>query len=171
LKILYFHFQKRSSSRNCCCAYGCSNTPAKNPKLSLHTFPNEHKQPERRLKWIAAVKRKNFTPSKYSVICSEHFTRDAYKRPPGIPNMPAILKPDSVPTIFPAYPAHLKPKPAKLRRILVKRVHSPGEPMQSNSNSSESPAAEQQAISTSTPEPNETTQTANNVGRPKQSLP
>uniref|UniRef100_A0A8C5UG91 THAP domain-containing protein 1 n=1 Tax=Malurus cyaneus samueli TaxID=2593467 RepID=A0A8C5UG91_9PASS len=47
-------------------------------------------------KWEAAVKRKNFKPTKYSSICSEHFTPDCFKRECNN----KLLKENAVPTIF-----------------------------------------------------------------------
>ena len=117
-------------SRNCCCAFGCSNTPAKDAKLSFHTFPSAEKHLERRQKWIASVKRKNWTPTKHSVLCSAHFTSDFYRRPPGL-KMPAILKPNAIPTVFPAFPSYLQPTQTKQRRAITRRA--PSEPMMQES--------------------------------------
>lgn len=47
-------------------------------------------------KWEAAVRRKNFKPTKYSSICSEHFTPDCFKRECNN----KLLKENAVPTIF-----------------------------------------------------------------------
>lgn len=47
-------------------------------------------------KWEAAVRRKNFKPTKYSSICSEHFTPDCFKRECNN----KLLKDNAVPTIF-----------------------------------------------------------------------
>ncbi|XP_036694680.1 THAP domain-containing protein 1-like isoform X2 [Balaenoptera musculus] len=47
-------------------------------------------------KWEAAVRRKNLKPTKYSSICSEHFTPDCFKRECNS----KLLKEDAVPTIF-----------------------------------------------------------------------
>uniref|UniRef100_A0AC11D586 THAP domain containing 1 n=1 Tax=Ovis aries TaxID=9940 RepID=A0AC11D586_SHEEP len=47
-------------------------------------------------KWEAAVRRKNFKPTKYSSICSDHFTPDCFKRECNN----KLLKEDAVPTIF-----------------------------------------------------------------------
>ncbi|ERE89624.1 THAP domain-containing protein 1 [Cricetulus griseus] len=46
--------------------------------------------------WEAAVRRKNFKPTKYSSICSEHFTPDCFKRECNN----KLLKENAVPTIF-----------------------------------------------------------------------
>ncbi|XP_059765410.1 THAP domain-containing protein 1-like [Balaenoptera ricei] len=47
-------------------------------------------------KWEAAIRRKNLKPTKYSSICSEHFTPDCFKRECNS----KLLKEDAVPTIF-----------------------------------------------------------------------
>jgi hypothetical protein len=44
----------------------------------------------------AAVKRKTFKPTKYSSICSEHFTPDCFK----MEYNNKLLKENAVPTIF-----------------------------------------------------------------------
>lgn len=58
--------------------------------------------------WVAAVKRKGWLPSASSVLCSMHFKRDQFKRPPGL-KMRAMLNGDAKPTEFPSYPALLQP--------------------------------------------------------------
>ncbi|XP_067944989.1 THAP domain-containing protein 1-like [Watersipora subatra] len=115
---------KGKRSRNFCCAFGCSNTPAKDSKLSFHTFPSEEKHLDRRNKWIDAVKRKDWMPSKYSVLCSDHFTIDSYRRPPGM-QMAAILKPTAVPRVFDSLPKYLQPTQPKHRRLLCRPTPSP----------------------------------------------
>ncbi|XP_036694729.1 THAP domain-containing protein 1 [Balaenoptera musculus] len=55
-------------------------------------------------KWEAAVRRKNFKPTKYSSICSEHFTPDCFKRECNS----KLLKEDAVPTIFLCTESHDK---------------------------------------------------------------
>ena len=52
-----------------CSAYNCENRQGPNG-LSFHRFP---KDPELRKRWISAVNRKDWQPSKYSRICSAHF--------------------------------------------------------------------------------------------------
>lgn len=55
-------------------------------------------------KWIAAVRRKDWNPTKHSRLCSFHFTADSYDTS-GWSSVPK-LKSDAVPTIF-DFPAHL----------------------------------------------------------------
>ena len=42
----------------CCAAYGCSNRQDKTKDISFHVFP---KDPERREKWVRALRRDNFS--------------------------------------------------------------------------------------------------------------
>ena len=63
-----------------CIVYGCSNMKDEKRGISIHQIPFfSDQRPEakkRRRKWIAFVnvKRKNWTASKRSAICSVHFT-------------------------------------------------------------------------------------------------
>jgi len=52
-----------------CCAVGCANRQGK-ANTSFYRIPFDG---ERRHRWIAAIRRKDWQPSKYSRICSEHF--------------------------------------------------------------------------------------------------
>lgn len=49
--------------------------------------------------WLYQIKRGNWEPSKYSVICSEHFTEDCFVIK-GLQNSRRTLKSDAYPTIF-----------------------------------------------------------------------
>lgn len=64
------------------------------------SFPKDEKVLN---KWIVAIRRKNWTPSKRSKLCSAHFTADSYETS-GWSSRPR-LKPDAVPTIF-DFPVH-----------------------------------------------------------------
>lgn len=77
-----------------CSAYGCKNRYDKDKPVSFHKFPLT--RPSLCKQWEAAVKRKNFKPTKYSSICSEHFTPDCFKRECNN----KLLKENAVPTIF-----------------------------------------------------------------------
>ena len=87
---------------NRCVAAGCSNTPS--DRVSLHKFPTD---PKLREKWVKQVRRTcvQWTATKSSVLCSEHFTEDSFEVDSAITAMFGIskrrrLKPDAVPTIF-----------------------------------------------------------------------
>ncbi len=47
------------------------------------------------------IKRKNFIPTKYTFICSEHFIPDNYQIRPGA--SVRLLKDDAYPTVFNGY--------------------------------------------------------------------
>ena len=87
---------------NRCVAAGCSSTPSE--RISLHKFPAD---PKLREKWVKQVRRTRaqWTPTKHSVLCSEHFSEDSFEVDSAIAATFGIskkrrLKPDAVPTIF-----------------------------------------------------------------------
>ncbi|XP_046664296.1 THAP domain-containing protein 6-like [Homalodisca vitripennis] len=55
-----------------CVAYGCSNNSNKNKgsNITYHSFP---KNEDLKRKWMNALKRKDWAPSKWSRVCSAHF--------------------------------------------------------------------------------------------------
>ena len=57
------------------CAVGCTNHYFKGCGLKFYRFPVD---PEWRLKWVAAVDRKNWSPNKHTWLCSTHFV-EGYK--------------------------------------------------------------------------------------------
>ncbi|NXD27846.1 THAP4 protein, partial [Spelaeornis formosus] len=56
------------------------------------------KDSKRLIQWLKAVQRDNWTPTKYSFLCSEHFTKDSFSK--GLEDQHRLLKPTAVPTIF-----------------------------------------------------------------------
>ena len=52
-----------------CCAVGCTNG-YEDPGIRFFFIPSDNLL---RDKWIAAIKREIWTPSKHSKICSHHF--------------------------------------------------------------------------------------------------
>ncbi|MCJ8748442.1 hypothetical protein PDJAM_G00164910 [Pangasius djambal] len=77
-----------------CSAYGCKNRYHKDKDISFHKFPLA--RPDLCGKWVAAMKRRNFKPTKYSNICSQHFTKDCFKRECNN----RVLKENAVPSLF-----------------------------------------------------------------------
>ncbi|XP_043094583.1 THAP domain-containing protein 1 [Puntigrus tetrazona] len=77
-----------------CSAYGCKNRYHKDKNISFHKFPLA--RPDICGKWVTAMKRRNFKPTKYSNICSQHFTRDCFKRECNN----RVLKDNAVPSLF-----------------------------------------------------------------------
>lgn len=99
-----------------CSAYGCTNRHYRGTPIHFHSFPFSR---EKVLKaWIHAVRRKNFKPTKSSVICSAHFRETDFIKN----NRGWVLKHDAVPSVFENFPAHLQPKPIKERRTHSKNV-------------------------------------------------
>ncbi|KAF7243297.1 THAP domain-containing protein 4 [Varanus komodoensis] len=84
----------------CCAALNCSNRQGKAPRgraaVSFHRFPL--KDSKRLIQWLKAVQRDNWTPTKYSFLCSEHFTKDSFSK--RLEDQHRLLKPTAVPTIF-----------------------------------------------------------------------
>ncbi|KAI5615703.1 THAP domain-containing protein 1 [Silurus asotus] len=77
-----------------CSAYGCKNRYHKDKDISFHKFPLT--RPDLCGKWMAAMKRCNFKPTKYSNICSQHFTKDCFKQECNN----RVLKENAVPSLF-----------------------------------------------------------------------
>lgn len=75
--------------------------------------------PELLKQWLQAMKRKNFTPS-YSKICCEHFLSSVILDRPG--TYKRHLKPDALPTVFPAMSLYYQTIPKKPRRKLERTV-------------------------------------------------
>ncbi|XP_007440508.1 THAP domain-containing protein 4 isoform X2 [Python bivittatus] len=84
----------------CCAALNCSNRQGKDPRgraaVSFHRFPL--KDSKRLIQWLKAVQRDNWIPTKYSFLCSEHFTKDSFSK--RLEDQHRLLKPTAIPTIF-----------------------------------------------------------------------
>ncbi|RVE65462.1 hypothetical protein OJAV_G00116830 [Oryzias javanicus] len=86
-----------------CSAYGCKNRYHKDKDVSFHKFPLA--RPDVCGKWVAAMRRNNFKPTKYSNICSQHFTKDCFKRECNN----RVLKENAVPSLF-SFNLSIKPE-------------------------------------------------------------
>ena len=108
---------RESSNKTCinmvksCAAYGCTNRFSKDNTISFHKFPLSN--PELCKRWVIATKRKNFLPTKYSFICSEHFLSTDYANSDC--HKPH-LKEEAVPSIF-NFPENLHHRPKKARKM------------------------------------------------------
>ena len=69
-------------------------------KVCVCRFP--HSQPDVLKQWVVNMRRLHYTPSKKSVVCSEHFEEGCFDRT----GQTVRLRPGSVPTIF-SLPDHL----------------------------------------------------------------
>ena len=112
-----------------CSAFGCSSSSRNAYKnssgLSFHSYPLNN--PELLKTWLKNNPRKDFTPTKYSKLCSKHFeeadfteySQDSNVRRTKVPTRlkQRCLKPDAVPTLFPEAPRYLrKPKRIRIRK-------------------------------------------------------
>ncbi|XP_047127804.1 THAP domain-containing protein 1 B-like [Hydra vulgaris] len=78
---------------NSCAAYGCSNRYIKGGTKSFHKFPLQNSELCKR--WIIALKREIFFPSKHTCICSDHFLESDYNY-----CIPDKKKSNAVPSVF-----------------------------------------------------------------------
>jgi hypothetical protein len=104
-----------------CCIPGCksnynSTLKAGKPQVSTFSLP---KNEVLRGKWLKAIPRNNWSPTKYSVVCGLHFPEsdiireDKLLLPDGtVTKIPTKtrLSPDAVPSIFPNLPHYLSKK-------------------------------------------------------------
>ncbi|GAB6025313.1 hypothetical protein CHUAL_010728 [Chamberlinius hualienensis] len=98
-----------------CAAYGCKNRSEKSRGVTFHTFP---RNAEILKKWIQAIRRKNWTPTQSSRLCSIHF------RPEDIDRTSLCvvrLRENVIPCIFPTYPKYLQ-KTIKYRKPPANRI-------------------------------------------------
>lgn len=83
-----------------CAAYGCSNNSTKastkEKNISFHRFPLN--KPGILKKWLINLRRKDFTPNAYSVLCSEHFNEEDFTFQ--MFTNTRLLKKDAVPSKF-----------------------------------------------------------------------
>ncbi|XP_072260665.1 THAP domain-containing protein 1 [Pyxicephalus adspersus] len=101
-----------------CSAYGCKNRYDKDKPISFHKFPLT--RPLLCKKWEAAVRRADFKPTKYSSICSDHFTPDCFKR--ACNNK--LLKDNAVPTVF----SYTESKPLSTNSVKKEEQSTPAPP-------------------------------------------
>ncbi|XP_064472698.1 uncharacterized protein LOC135387422 isoform X2 [Ornithodoros turicata] len=83
----------------CCCAVNCSSRPERG--FAMFAIPQGKRDVSRRERWLNNIGRKDFDPTKRTVLCELHFTPDQFE--------PRILqeygkkklRPNAVPTLFP----------------------------------------------------------------------
>ncbi|XP_049273379.1 RB-associated KRAB zinc finger protein-like [Rhipicephalus sanguineus] len=99
----------------CCCAPNCRSNYANGPRARVYRFPLE---PARNAAWTKAVRRENFTPTKYNVVCEHHFLESDFVDSASytdsmtgkvieVPLKLRRLKPSAIPSVFPNCPAYL----------------------------------------------------------------
>lgn len=103
-----------------CAAFNCTNRQFKGCERTFHRFP--FGRPDLLNVWIDNVRRDKWAPSRTSLLCSDHFTKESF----GTRGKTTRLKRDAVPTIF-SFPAHLQ-KDERPMRNPPKARHLPAEP-------------------------------------------
>lgn len=100
-----------------CSAFGCSSKSIGGCNIKFHRFP---KDPVLQRKWVNATKRKNFKPSKTSVLCQKHFLESDYKE---TVMETKVLKKEAVPSLFnfPAKLINTSTPTTKPRRVLIRK--------------------------------------------------
>lgn len=101
-----------------CCAYNCTNRQTTSKMLSFHRVPLNN--PKLLKQWKLAIRRKDWEPTKTSLICSEHFTDDDYVVKKSASVRPR-LKPDAVPSIF-DFPDNYNYMKKEKQRILAEKL-------------------------------------------------
>ena len=102
--------------RTCCVPYCKSGLRAskERKKFSLHSFPSDGVLKER---WLRAISRYNFIPSKHSRVCSFHFLKSDFNtmrsdsnkwRKRGARVCRQLLKKNAIPSVFPNYPSYMQ---------------------------------------------------------------
>ena len=83
-----------------CCACGAKAMTTGYDKVSFHRFPSIEKKQELHQMWVLNMQtiRKNFFPSKTSVLCSRHFLASDFKIGENVHRI--TLKGTAVPTVF-----------------------------------------------------------------------
>lgn len=79
--------------------------------MLIFRFPSRKKKRQLYFLWRNALKRKNFTPNRFSYICSAHFSGNCFRS--GNEGRRRLQK-DAVPTLF-EYPPHLLKAPSQPR--------------------------------------------------------
>nr|XP_061795993.1 THAP domain-containing protein 2-like [Nerophis lumbriciformis] len=90
-----------------CAAYGCKQrrtAESKKEGITFHRFPGDD---EMRRMWEKALRRKDFTANKETVLCSDHFECDDIDRTGQI----CRIRPGVIPSIF-----NFPDRPRKVRR-------------------------------------------------------
>lgn len=115
----------------CCSVYKCKNKQNsltdQGQKVSFHKFPNLLKSPNLYEEWLNELRRKNFTPSKDTFICSAHFLPDDFELTneiklnliPGFKSRP-YLKETAVPSINMTGPTGVTPPKRNYKYIEIK---------------------------------------------------
>jgi len=98
-----------------CMVPGCTNDSKKTTGVSYHRLPQDKR---RKAVWLARIPRANPCPSKYSFVCSAHFSPESFvtdlaEQLCGQNNRRRLTL-NAVPTIFPQSPLYVAPRKPRL---------------------------------------------------------
>ncbi|KAK8774441.1 hypothetical protein V5799_011024 [Amblyomma americanum] len=103
-----------------CCVPLCKSSGRASRGISFHEFPVT----DIRNQWLKNISRQGkgpgkepWVPSDRSRVCSLHFRPENYREGLKLRR----LKPDAVPTVFPAFPVYLQPSPKQTQRLLKRK--------------------------------------------------
>ena len=104
------------------CYLQASNTVLKN----LFRFPLQ--KPELLQRWLNAMRRADWSPSKYSVLCEKHFKQEDYvigeiQSTSAVNLSKKYLRADAVPSVF-NFPMHLQTENKKRKSPLKRKLPS-----------------------------------------------
>ncbi|KAJ8286843.1 hypothetical protein GJAV_G00043940 [Gymnothorax javanicus] len=114
-----------------CCAVGCVNRADGRKEISFHRIPSDK---QRKRLWVRAIKRidavtkKLWVPSKYDVLCSEHFREDDFYTSKH--RHLKMLKKTAVPSVF-SWKPERNSRPVS-SRLSAASLESPVEPAASD---------------------------------------
>lgn len=97
-----------------CAALTCTNKPSSGCGKSFHRYP--HSKPDLLRKWLLSIPSEDDWPSKYAIICSDHFTEECFDRT----GQTIRLRENAVPTLF-DLPPHLQKKVCKAKKLRIVR--------------------------------------------------
>ncbi|XP_033764275.1 uncharacterized protein LOC117345315 [Pecten maximus] len=92
-----------------CCVIDCTSRGDARTKLSFYRFP---KKPERKRLWLAALKRKDWTPNDSHRVCGRHFINGKSNDP---------LDPDYVPSVSMGYEPLRQVTPGSKRHVRLRK--------------------------------------------------
>ncbi|XP_077519977.1 uncharacterized protein LOC144129777 [Amblyomma americanum] len=106
-----------------CCTPNCKSNYDGGPSVRVHRFPAD---PTMRAAWTRAVPRKDFLPTKYTVLCEKHFLPTDYLKTTAytdiitgkaveVPLKTIRLKQTAIPSLSPKCPAYLSRPQASVR--------------------------------------------------------
>ena len=115
-----------------CCVPECRSNYDGEVYCTVFQFPSQKRDHVLREKWIRIIPRRDWVPTKRSVVCIKHFqeddviSSDKFIDESGVQHIVQrrcpVLKPDAYPTVFPCLPSYLSTQPVVRRNDPNKRT-------------------------------------------------